>query len=135
MYLPDPIGTLAAAFYDAPKHMPEVKETRVDYANWDRTDRSNPAPMKEEIRPAVASDLEVYAMFEQSWGSTALGFGGIGGQAISSAYTIIIWNGLSDYVVYFNGRSAYRVNDPNKKFFEDVAGRSMASVREAGRYE
>lgn len=134
MYLPDPIGTLAAAYYDAPKHMPPVKESQLDYANFKRDLQSRPDVIEVE-RPNRASDNQVYAMFEQSWGSTALGFGGIGGAAISSAYTIIIWNGLSDYVVYFNGRPAYRVNDPNRKFFEDIAARNMVEVRKAKIYE
>lgn len=134
MYLPDPIGTLAAAFYDAPRHMPDVKESKLDYAGWNREETQRPE-MIEVTRPARASDLEVYGMFEQSWESTALGFGGIGGSAISSAYTIIIWNSIDTYLVYFNGRWAYGVKEPNKRFFEDIAARNMASVREARRYE
>ena len=34
-------------------------------------------------------EFEVISVFSQTWGSTALGFGGIGGQAITSAYTTI----------------------------------------------
>lgn len=68
-------------------------------------------------------------MFEQSWGSTALGFGGVGGQAITGAYTVIIDNiYTSEYSVYFGGRFAYKVNNPNKTFFEDMAYQDMSPV-------
>ena len=37
-------------------------------------------------------EFEIIDLFSQDWGSTALGFGGIGGCAITSAYTTIIEN-------------------------------------------
>lgn len=53
----------------------------------------------------VASDIEWYA-FPQVWGSTALGFGGMGGQMITTAQTFIVI-GDSEAYVYFGGRYAY----------------------------
>jgi len=48
------------------------------------------------------------AMFPQMWGSTALGFGGMGGAAMTTAYTIVMGTDYSRlYSVYFNGRYAY----------------------------
>lgn len=68
-------------------------------------------------------------LFEQTWMSTALGFGGIGGQAITSAYTVVIdYMFTNEYSVYFAGRFAYKVEHPNLAFFEDVAKQNMSPV-------
>lgn len=55
-------------------------------------------------------------VFRQLWGSTALGYGGIGGQAMTNAETIIIQCDHTGYAaVYFGGgRLAYLV-PPDKQ--------------------
>lgn len=81
-------------------------------------------------------DLTVYALFPQTWGSTALGFGGLGGQAFTTAYVVVIQSDRTgEFVVYFAGRFAYRIAKPNKAFFEDIASQSMADVKEHGKYK
>ena len=88
------------------------------------------------LRRHYDRDIEIYAMFDQTWSSTALGFGGIGGQAITNAYTIVLRsNILGEYCVYFSGRFAYNIKRPNEKFFQDVAKRYMAPVKEKDEYE
>ena len=73
--------------------------------------------------------ISVHSMFPQTWSSTALGFGGIGGQAITAAYTIILESDQgAGYCVYFGGRFAYRIVNPNEKFLEDIARRYMSEV-------
>lgn len=75
-------------------------------------------------------------MFEQTWGSTALGFGGIGGQAITSAYTVIVEGPMGDRCVYFGGRFAYRIERPNDTFIRDVMEHRLREVSGAkARYE
>lgn len=74
-------------------------------------------------------DIEIYSMFSQTWSSTALGFGGIGGQAFTSAYVIVLESTQgAGYCVYFGGRFAYRIEKPNKLFFEDIMSKRMADV-------
>jgi len=82
-------------------------------------------------------NISVYAMFPQTWASTALGFGGIGGAAITSAYTTILESDQGGgFCVYFGGKFAYRIQQPNEKFYEDIARRNMSEVRGAGeKYE
>lgn len=77
-------------------------------------------------------------VFPQTWSSTALGFGGCGGQAITEAYTTVvemtsykfesnkdtigrIYKKLEDkvYAVFFDGRIAYMCLNPNSEFFRD----------------
>jgi len=78
-------------------------------------------------------DFEV-TMFAQTWGSTALGFGGIGGAAMTPAYTVILSRG-NNYNVYFGGRHAYSINvheisaEGRNKFFSDISAQCMQNLR------
>lgn len=83
-------------------------------------------------RPSL-HDIEVVAMFPQTWGSTALGFGGIGGAAMTPAYTVILRCG-SEHAVYFAGRHAYTVKHANDKFFEDLRRGYMSEVSSHRKY-
>jgi len=84
----------------------------------------------EKSRKHSFYDLTVYNMFAQTWGSTALGFGGIGGQAITSAYVCVIESNLvGGYAVYFGGRLAYVINRPNEKFIEDIQRHQMVDAK------
>ena len=84
----------------------------------------------EKSRKHSMYDLTVAAMFPQTWGSTALGFGGIGGQAITSAYVCVIESDLvGQFAVYFGGRLAYIIERANGKFTEDVFNQRMVDAR------
>jgi hypothetical protein len=73
--------------------------------------------------------------FPQMWGSTALGFEGFGGSALTTAYTSVVWCVRSDvYAVYFDKDFAYLIEAPNKYFFDDMLNHRMASVSESGKY-
>lgn len=80
------------------------------------------------------NDFSVY-IFEQTWGSTALGFGGMGGQAMTTANTIVLIpiNNHQDCFVYFAGRFAYSV-PYSDVFGEDVKNYRMASVNGMSKY-
>ena len=70
-----------------------------------------------------------FTMFLQTWGSTALGFSGIGGQAITSAYTTVVRDIYSGWAGVFFGESlAYKIFNPNQKFFEDMCNMQMVEV-------
>ena len=92
-------------------------------------------------------------VFPQTWSSTALGFGGCGGQAITEAYTTVvkmtsykfesskdtigrIYKKLEDkvYAVFFDGRIAYMCLNPNSEFFRDFDRICMKPQREAECY-
>jgi hypothetical protein len=78
-----------------------------------------------------ASDMEI-EIFSQTWGSTALGFGGIGGQMMTSAYTILVFvESKTKCFVYFAGRFAYEVADTRSPAFcHGYLARKMPSVRD-----
>lgn len=74
-------------------------------------------------------------MFPQQWSSTCLGFDGIGGQAFTTAYTIVVVGPERDACVYFAGRLAYHVKNPSDLFYADLREMRMASVRQCQKYE
>jgi len=92
-------------------------------------------------------------VFPQTWSSTALGFDGCGGQAITEAYTTvvemtsykfesgkdirgIVYKELEDkvYAVFFDGRIAYMCLNPNSEFFRDFNRMCMKPQRGAECY-
>lgn len=79
-------------------------------------------------------DFDIY-VFSQTWGSTALGFDGFGGQAMTTANTcVLVPNSChQDCFVYFAGRFAYSV-PYSETFGEDVRNHSMKSVNQAVKY-
>lgn len=85
------------------------------------------------IKPHI-DNFDMYT-FEQTWGSTALGFGGIGGQALTDARTYVFVPIDVDQKchVYFAGRYAYAVNYSDV-FMEDVRKGQMVSVAMKGKY-
>jgi len=87
----------------------------------------------ENPRPSI-DDFELYT-FTQTWGSTALGFGGIGGQAMTAArtYVLIPMNCDQECFVYFAGRFAYAV-PYSEVFWQDVAAQRMEPVGRSGKY-
>lgn len=85
----------------------------------------------------VPTDGNLYD-FDQLWGSTALGFGGCGGSAMTWERTyVFIPRGIEQAYVFFGGTFAYATkygSKLNDRFWEDVKNCQMASVAESGRY-
>lgn len=88
----------------------------------------------DQFLPTV-DDFELYT-FVQTWGSTALGFGGVGGQAMTDATTYVFIppvNCKQKCFVYFAGRFAYAA-DFSQEFMNDVQKHDMVPVSRAGKY-
>lgn len=80
-------------------------------------------------------ELEV-EVFPQVWGSTALGLGGIGGQAMTTAYTTVVSDCHTGwYSVFFGERLAYLIHNPNDIFFDDLKDRKMRPVYHSSVYQ
>jgi hypothetical protein len=88
----------------------------------------------ENPRPYI-DDFELHT-FTQLWGSTALGFGGIDGQAMTETrtYVFIPVSCNQKCFVYFGGRFAYKA-DYCENLKEDIRKQNMASVSMAGKYK
>lgn len=78
-------------------------------------------------------EIQVYS-FPQTWSNTSLGFGGIAGQAFTSAQTTVVLTDTLKAAVYFSRRLAYIVKDPSDVFFEHLRQHEMTSVRNAHIY-
>ena len=85
-----------------------------------------------ERRRPVTEELSVYS-FPQTWGSTALGFGGIGGAAMTEAQTTVVMYHHAA-AVYFGRRLAYVIPDVELCFMTDLHSCDMADVRGSGKY-
>lgn len=74
-------------------------------------------------------------VFEQTWASTALGFNGMGGSAMTTANTCVLvpFDQRESCQVYFAGRFAYAV-PCSDVFMHDVNDRNMEPVRRRGKY-
>ena len=74
-------------------------------------------------------------MFEQLWSSTALGFGGLGGDAMTTAMTYVFVPQIEgeDCIVYFAGKFAYKA-PYNRTFMDDVAKRRIEPVCKSIKY-
>ena len=75
--------------------------------------------------------------FDQTWGSTALGFGGLGGSKMTTERTYVYFpNSQEDtgYVFFGNG-FAYKVSRYNHALEEDLKKHCMASVVKSGKYQ
>lgn len=87
-------------------------------------------------------------VFPQTWASTALGFGGFGGSAMTKAYTTVmrlylyprsytttntIEHEPEIFGIFFDDRFAYIVNGDHAsdEFFDDLNHRNMTSVQVA----
>lgn len=92
-------------------------------------------------------------VFPQTWSSTALGFDGCGGQAVTEAYTTVVemtsykfesgkdirgmvHKELEDkvYAVFFDGRIAYMCLNPDSEFLRDCNNMHMKSQKGAKYY-
>ena len=145
MNLTNPIEPVARAWFDC---LNNQRLTSVKYRSKDfkaiEADRAKGMKITDytpyetfEERPHPEHEMFIHAMFPQMWNSTALGFGGLGGQAITSAYTTIIGSAIyrKEFAVYFNGRFAYRVDNPSDQFFTDINNRQMKSVMDSTAYQ
>lgn len=143
-YLEDPISCLAECIAHAQYvGFGDIAYERMDYdaVRNAKTDEEKRASMRATVpatRRPTTRDFSVYAMFSQTWGSTALGHGGIGGSAITTAYTVVLeCVELNEMLVYFGSRFCYKVNMRDKnfnKFIEDCQNQNLASKHESGRY-
>ena len=79
------------------------------------------------------NDCETVA-FDQTWGSTALGFYGYyGGWAVTKALTTIITYD-NYFFVFFSDDWAYVVYKPNEQFTNDMKQKDMVCVMDAYKY-
>jgi hypothetical protein len=85
------------------------------------------------VRPRIA-DCSV-VMFTQVWRGSDLGFERGGDRECVDAETVVITGPAGDACVYVSTQLLYRVGQPNRRFFLDVAAQCMRGKRERCIYE
>lgn len=119
------------AQYDHNAFSPIVEKRK----DWQASKNSSVDVFYDVTRKHYEHEIEVDAVFVQTWGSTALGFGGIGGSAMTDAYTIVLRSTYTnEYLVYFDGGFAYKLTKPNKQFFEDIRYKNLESIHNKHKY-
>lgn len=82
----------------------------------------------------ISPDFDV-EVFSQVWSNTAIGFdepNTVSGQAITEAYTTVVHERITDtYVVFFDNKPCYKVNDPNDVFMDDLKNHHLKGIAEA----
>jgi len=124
--------------------MPDITYASRDWVTWNQLSeqeqthavRNKTVPQKTNTRRPHEDDVEVF-MFPQTWGSTALGYGGVGGAAMTSAYTVVV-SDHDCHCVYFGGAElAYKVKyselsvSGRENLRSDLQTQNMADVRHA----
>ena len=91
--------------------------------------------LPEEDAERRPSDWEcrVYS-FPQTWGSTALGFGGMGGAAMTTAQVTVVYGPRRDAAVYFGKQFAYHLDRPNTELMADISRRDIADCKDFHKY-
>lgn len=87
--------------------------------------------MPNRQRSLNSTDFIVYN-FDQLWNSTALGFDGVGGAALTWSRTYVLIPKEADHIayVYFGSRFAYSCPTNTEAFWKDVKTSMMASVND-----
>ena len=90
------------------------------------------------VRRPTMRDIQIYNMFPQTWGSTALSHGGMGGASVTTAYTIVLeCYATGEFLVYFGGEMCYKVSRRSKNidlFVEDCKNRCLTSKKRSEKY-
>lgn len=144
-YTDDPISSLAECIAHAQYvGFSPIEYDRMDYdavrlARTDEEKRASMSATVKDTRRPTTRDFTVYAMFPQVWSSTALGHGGIGGSAVTTAYTIVLeCNYNNEMLVYFGGRLCYKVSKRSVNFatfVDDCQNHNLASKKESVKYQ
>jgi len=143
-YAENPITDLA----DCVAHAQYVGFSDIEYERMDydavrnaRTAEEKRASMSATVRATrrpTTRDFGVYGMWPQTWGSTALGHGGMGGAAMTTAYTVVLeCYHTQEFLVYFGGTWCYTISRRNaniQAFVKDCKNHSLASKQESSRY-
>lgn len=84
------------------------------------------------------TEVALIGMFAQVWDTPALGFLGVAAAEDTLAYTTILTSLAPESktcYVYFDGRYAYTVHNPNQKFSDAIAAGELGSVLYRSDYE
>ena len=148
MQLGSPFDALHGAIASAVHHdIPEITYQDRDWQAYkgmtgpEQVDAVNndTVPTITKTRRVYTDEVEV-VMFPQTWGSTALGYGGIGGAAMTPAYTVVVSYENHMCVYFGHGRLAYRLDynqmstEGRERWRSDLQAHNLEDIRGSGKY-
>lgn len=134
MNLPSAIDSLSAALGHA-EHI-GFEPLKFRAKKWTESREKGEDIYEDRIERPRRDMIEVVAMFLQTWGSTALGFGGIGGSSMTTDYVTVLKETYSGQVcVYFGGCFAYRIARPGEALLADIQNKCLVDVGQHTKYE
>jgi hypothetical protein len=74
-------------------------------------------------------------MFSQCWEARELGFSTVRAEHWVEGETVVVLGPMNDACVYLCGQLHYKLLQPNRRFFLDLAAHSLAGAAECGRYD
>ena len=96
--------------------------------------------LKEDMNEKMDNTLQIFDKFDvrifpQTWGSTALGFEGIGLDSLTTEHTYVLipYDRTQKCLVYFGERFAYEAKYSDRFMF-DVLHHHMVSVKDSAKY-
>lgn len=112
--------------YDKPDYSKQISEKPLRHA------------MVQSVRRPSLREITIQYMFPQNWSSTALGHGGMGGAASTTAYTTVL-KCNNEYLVYFGRGFAYKIMhtecDGFYKFIKDCQQQSLVKTSLKEKYD
>lgn len=78
-----------------------------------------------DAKARIGNDYFQVLSWPQGWSNTSCGFGGIAGQAFTTAQTVIASGEDDAVLVYHRGKFAYEVEKPIEKFWEACGQRRL----------
>ena len=75
-------------------------------------------------------ECEIY-VWPQTWSDTNCGFGGMAGQMITSASTVVVVGPMQDACVFHGNRLAYKIEHVSEYFWICVKNQKMPGKRES----
>jgi hypothetical protein len=135
---------LAAALH---RDLPEITYQDRDWDAWrafskeaqGKAMKTDTVPRVTRTRRPNEDDVEC-VVFAQTWGSTALGYGGMGGASTTPAYTVVVQGPTHSCVYFGHDRLAYAIDHTTQSteghvvWLKDLHGHCMAAVGQASRY-
>lgn len=115
----------------------DLDDIKYQSKDWEASKKQDEPVFVEKTRRPELRDVEI-DMFVQTWSDTSLGFGGVAGQAFTSAYTVVVLCDYNEWAVYHGGQFAYKIrsNDSGfNKFREDLANRCLVGRMDMRRYK
>lgn len=127
---------LDALTHDQRREYGALKAEKMDESQREEFFRARGIPLVFRCYRPTPRDCDVI-LFRQAWESTATGYGGIGGQAVTSAYTVIVISELTGHAaVYFGGGRLAYIVPPDKQgtgWLKALQSQRMPSCEEAAR--